>query len=153
MSSFTARAIVSLALVVLAGCASPPSVTPLMRVVASTLDTEAQRVDADIEQVMRWHTAQKQALRAGFEADLASQATLEPRWVSEHVLVYVTARELLLNNRLEQVAAAEQRRTNLELAAEAQRRAIGLIEQQDALLQRVPDLRRWVIEQQREDGR
>lgn len=153
MSSFVARATVSLALMVLTGCASPPSVTPLMRVVEGALRAEALRVEGDIERLAEWHALQARTLRDGFEADLDARPTLDRQWVSEHVSVYTAAREALLRHQIEQATAAARRRANLETAAEAQRRAIGLIEQQDALLQRVPDLRRWMIEQQQENSR
>ena len=57
-------------------------------------------------------------------------------------------REQVLAASDERVRAAMTRRMeNLEAAREAQERAMGLLERQDELFERVPDLRRWVLEQ------
>ncbi len=148
MSGYGARAIVSGLLVwCVVGCGSPPAVTPLMRVVGEALEAEAALVELDAARYAAWGAEQRAMLRQGFESDIAAREALDAEWVREHVRVYVTARELLAASGEKMRASMVRRRENLAAAGEAQRRAIELIEQQDVLMERVPDLRRWVLEQ------
>ena len=130
--------------VLLAGCASPPSVTPLLRVVGQALEEERSHLEADRRRQSAWIADQRDALRAGFDADLREQAALDATWVSEAVRVYVLAREALIEHEHAVRQELERRAGNLQLAKQAQARAIELIERQDALWRDVPDLRRWL---------
>ena len=126
------------------GCASPPSVTPLLAVVEQTLRAEADDLQTDAARLDEQYAGQRQSLRAGFEADLAGRTPLEPAWVAEHVRVYVAACEALAEAHIKQRHALAQRRANLRDAATAQQRAAALLERQDKLFEQVPDLRRWL---------
>lgn len=137
------RPIWCLVAVMLMGCASPPSVAPLMRVVDDALNRERALLATDAQQHDRWYTQQRETLRRGFEADLRNQQAPDHKWMADHVAVYVAAREALLQAALGQRAASEQRIDNLRMASTAQRRALALIEQQDELFGHTPDLRRW----------
>jgi len=116
------------------GCASPPSVAPLLRVSERALMREAgeQAIDAQrdaehIRQAMR-------SLEQAYNQDLAQTQELTEQWVREATKAYVAAREALLRH---EHALSQERRArvdNLQAAASATRRAIVLIEQQDKLL-------------------
>jgi hypothetical protein len=123
---------------VLSGCASPPSVAPLMRVVETALGDEVEHVAADERRMALWYSQQRDALADAFGADLAAQSTLAPDWVSDHVRVYVAAREALAEAGVRARQQYAVRRDNLLLAAAAQRRARELIEKQDQLIAQVP---------------
>lgn len=132
----------------LGGCASPPSLTPLLQAVDRALDDEHQQVTQDAERQSAWLQQQQQALRAAFEADLNEQQSLQRDWVAEHVRVYVTARETLTEHHHRLRQTYRMRLENLQAASLAQQRAIALIQRQDQLFERLPDLRRWLQQQQ-----
>ncbi len=136
------------ALLVLAGCASPPAVGMLMRGVEEALTREHRALADDLERSDRWFEQQRQALTAGFEADLADREALTADWVRDHARVYAAAREALVERQLEQAEQLRTRRENLALASALQRRAITLIERQDALFDRIPDLRRMLLQRE-----
>ncbi|MFA7235877.1 MAG: hypothetical protein WC058_03345 [Phycisphaeraceae bacterium] len=138
----------------LTGCASPPAVSPLMRVVTQALQQEQAMLATDQQRTAAWMDQQRAMLKAAFDADMNEQQTLDKAWVNDHAAVYVAARETLLRHELELQRQNEQRRENMTDAMAAQQRAMQLIERQDALLAAVPDARRWLqqLQQQQEDG-
>jgi hypothetical protein len=132
------------------GCTSPPSVVPLMSVVADVMESEARHVAEDGKQFATVLGRQRQALADAFDADLDGQATIDRDWLRDHVAVYVVAREALVRHELALARRVADRIENLTLARRAQLRAIGLIQRQDALLGQLPDLRRWMQPQHQE---
>jgi len=116
------------------GCASPPSVVPLLRVSEKALMREAaqQAIDADRDAE---HIRQiRLSLEQAYNLDLDQTQDLTSKWVRDATQAYVLARESLLRH--EQVLSQQRRARveNLQAAASSTRRAIGLIEQQDKLL-------------------
>ena len=131
----------------LLGCASPPSVAPLLRSADLAITQEQQLLNDDSARRSQWFAQQRDALAGGFEADLNSQPQLDSAWVLEGVHAYTAACELLLRHELDLQQQTKTRGKNLQQASAAIRRAVGLIEQQDQLFQRIPDLRRWMESQ------
>lgn len=126
------------------GCASPPSVTPLLRVTERALMRESARLNDDADRDAQHAKQTLRSLEDAFDRDLEQADELTADWVRDATSVYVAAREALLHH--EHVMARERqiRSDNLQTAASATRRAIGLIEQQDKLLNGVigEDIRR-----------
>lgn len=126
------------------GCASPPAVGPLLRVVERAIADESDRLDVDRQRGQAWVDQQREALTDGFEADLSAQASLSADWVRDHALVYALAREAMARHEIELRREYEQRQANLNDARRAQQAAVMLVEQQDGLLSVLPDPRRWL---------
>jgi len=116
------------------GCASPPSVTPLLRVSERALLQEAAQQTIDAQRDAEHLRQTRRSLEQAYNQDLAQTQELTVAWVQDATQAYVSAREALLRH--EQVLSHERRarEENLQAAASAIRRAIGLIEQQDKLL-------------------
>lgn len=142
---------IGLLLLVLGGCASPPAVTPLLRVVDQAIEDAHDQLGVDRQRAASSIDRQRQALTDAFDADLADQTTLTTTWVRDHAMVYATAREVLTQHAAELKREFDTRQANLRDARRAQRAAIELIEQQDALFKAVPDARRWLGEQTTEE--
>jgi len=136
--------------VVLGGCASPPAVTPLLRVVDRAMADAHDQLETDRPRAAEGIDRQRQALTDAFEADLQGQATLEPDWVRDHAMVYALAREVLMRHSVTLQQEFDVRQANLRDARRAQSTAIELIEQHDALFQAVPDARRWLRDSSKE---
>lgn len=128
-------------LAALGGCAAPPSVVPLLEVAAEAVRAEAVRLDADAERDRQQVQARRQALADGFAADLRLRPALDAEWVASAAEVYAYARETLVRHEHALGEERRQRRENLELALQAHRRAIELLERHETLLRRVADLR------------
>jgi hypothetical protein len=126
------------------GCASPPSVVPLLEQTQRVLREERRLLAADAERSEAWFDQQRSALAAAFEADLAARDALNAEWVRTGVTAYVAAREALVEQETQLARQRQVRMQNLDLASLAQRRAIALIQQQDDLLSWTPDLRQWI---------
>jgi hypothetical protein len=137
----------------LTGCASPPSVIPLIQVANQAIAQERQLLDVDAKRMSQSLQEQRDSLASAFEADLRAQQTLSAAWVTEGVQVYVAAREQLLRQQLDLQRAADLRRDNMAAAQEVLARAVGLVQKQDQLFEVVPDLRRWVEKQMKEGVR
>jgi len=155
MPSIRIMPIVSLAASLIAsaaGCASPPSVVPLLTVVDKALAAEGNALETDAERREAWFEQSRRALADAFEADLAAQSELERQWVRDHAGVYAAAREALARREIVQQQALQTRRENLAVARDAQRRAIQLIQRQDRLFDDVPDVRRWTNAQLSEEN-
>lgn len=135
------------------GCASPPSVTLLLRSAETAIAQEQRLLEEDAQRQGAWVLQQRKLIEAGFMADLRSKPALEPQWVLEGTAVYVEAREQLLRHELELRQATEARRQNMRLAGRAIERGVSLLEQQDTLLADVPDLRRWLANSTKEQNR
>jgi hypothetical protein len=129
----------------LLGCASPPSVLPLIRIADRALAEESQNLDADGRRIAAWLDQQRQSLADALEADVRAQAGLDAEWVMTGTQAYAAAREALLRHELSLELQRQRRRQNLQAASAALQRAAGLIEQQDRLLEPIPDLRRWLV--------
>lgn len=125
---------VAVAVVLMGGCASPPSVTPLLRVSEAALLAEAARLNEDATRDAQWIEQARDALEQAYDADLAQTAELSPAWVREATQVYVAAREALVRHELALRQERAQRAQNLRAAAEATRRATAILQQQDALV-------------------
>jgi len=133
----------------LGGCASPPSVAPLLEQAERVLRDERRLLATDAARSEAWFDQQRAALAAAFEADLADRDALTAEWVRTGVTAYVAAREALVEREMQLARQRQVRMQNLDLASLAQRRAIALIQQQDDLLRWMPDLRRWIEAEQR----
>lgn len=141
------RWLIATALVVVTvtpGCASPPSVVPLLEQVHHVLADQQQDLQQRAEQDAVRFDQQRQMLQQAYEADLTARPQLDADWVRDGTAAYVTALEAMLRHELQLTDQLRTRGRNLELAADAQRRAIRLIQRQDELLERLPDLRRWI---------
>ena len=137
-SAYVLRAALA-ALLFTGGCASPPSVAPLLRVTERALLDESARLMSDAERDTVYAQQALLTLEEAYHQDLEQTQTLTHDWVREATSVYATARETLVRHR--QALAQERlaRADNLRSAASATRRAITLIEQQDNLLHGVVD--------------
>ena len=133
------RRLTILFLALLSACTSPPAVIPLLEVTRRTLDGEAQRLAADAERDAAYFAQSRAALEEAYQLDLAQRETLDTPWVAEATSAYVAAREELVRAEARAAAARAQRADNLRAAAEAQGRAMGLLEQQDRWLTRQAD--------------
>lgn len=125
------------------GCASPPSVSPLLRVADRALADESRLVADDAARQAAWVEQQRRSLGDAFALDLKGRETLDPRWVMTGAEAYVAAREALLRHEVGLQRQTQLRRDNLAAASRAITRAVELIEKQDALFEPIPDIRRW----------
>lgn len=116
------------------GCASPPSVVPLLTMAKKQMQNEAAQVAAATKRDQAEITRSQAALKAGFDADLASQSKLTAAWVKEETAGYVAARAALVEQSDKLKQEQTQRIDNLNAAASAQQRAIELLQRQDALI-------------------
>jgi len=130
--------------VAFAGCASPPAVAPLMRVVDAAIADAHDQLAVDRDRAGDWVDQQRAGLTDAFEADLAARTDLSADWVRDHAMVYAVAREAMARHEAKLDHEYQTRRANLRDARRAQRAAIRLIEQHDALFEAVPDARRWL---------
>lgn len=125
------------------GCASPPSVAPLLGVAESAIAEERRHLTDDDARRAAWIGHQRSALAAAFTLDLAERGeAIDPAWVGEGVSAYVAAREALLRHEITLAQQSELRRENLDRAAAVLRRAAAILQQQDRLFDAMPDLRR-----------
>ena len=137
----------------LGGCASPPSVGPLIRSAGAVLEQEQKLLEGDAVRVAEAARLQRAGLDAGFESDLRTRPQLDADWVLEGAKTYVAAREVLLEHELAGRESIQVRQENLRLAGAAMRRASEVIERQDELFAGVPDVRRWLTNPTKETGR
>ena len=130
----------------LGGCATPPSVAPLLRVTERALLQESDRLRDDAERDAEYVRQTLGVLEDGYSRDLDQVESLTPDWVREATSVYVTAREIIIQHQNTLARERNHRAENLKTAALAERRAIVLIEQQDRLLTGAvgEDLRRLI---------
>ncbi|NBC10749.1 MAG: hypothetical protein GVY24_03320 [Planctomycetes bacterium] len=108
--------------------------TPLLRATAAALENEAAQLDTDRLRVAEHGRQTRAALDDAFAADLDTVEAMDRRWVLEAAQAYAAAREAVTLHEHDARAALDARETNLRRAAEAQRRAIALLEQQDRLI-------------------
>lgn len=131
----TTRPVLATVLIVLsAGCTSPPSVAPLLRLAHEAIREEARLVEADAERDRLATEATMRSLDAGYDADLRERESLSAEWVAEATRAYVLAREAVLRHEAEQAQTRARRADNLAAAAEATERAAALLERRDALI-------------------
>lgn len=137
------------------GCASPPSVVLLLRSVERVLDEEQRLVREDAARQVQQIQQTLMALQQAFEQDLRAQSTLTPEWVLEATAVYVAACQELVRHQMELDRQYQQRQENLQLARQAQERAVSLLEKQDELIERVLGVEGWRllgrVDRQREE--
>ncbi|MEM9417488.1 MAG: hypothetical protein AAGA25_00355 [Planctomycetota bacterium] len=139
---------VSAAVVCIAGCGSPPSVVPTMRLVQQTMLEEAERLETvDAERDRMLFDDSRERLQRGFLADLQQNPTLDPEWVYSAAEVYAAACEALVWQEVEFARQRDTRRDNLRDAAAAQARAIAVLQEQGLLLQRTVGFDLWRLNQ------
>ncbi len=130
-----------------AGCGSPPSVVPVLRVVERAMLDEAHRIEAyDAERDRLALDDARLRLRDGYLADLNTTDTLDPSWIDSATEVYVAAREALVWQEIDLARQRQARQDNLRDAARAQARAIAILQQQDRLVQQTVGLDLWRLE-------
>jgi len=127
----------------LTGCASPPSVMPLLRITQDTLRAEAGRLNEETARDRQTIEQTRRSLEDAFVADLREQRALDPAWVNEATTVYVAVREALLAHEMTLRQERLQRADNLLAAEQATQRAIDLLEQRDQLLTDTSLARLW----------
>lgn len=135
---------------VLVGCGSPPSVLPTLRVVQEAIEAEAEHVQRDTQRDQLVLTQTLDSLERAFDADLETRAELDRVWVKQAVTGYTAAREAVLEHGRRVADERAVRRDNLAAMAEAQSRAIVLLESQDRWLQRTLGVDLWRLEQLQE---
>jgi len=129
-----------------AGCGSPPSVVPVLRVVERTMLDEADRIEArDADRDRLILSDARVRLRDGYLADLEAAQTLDPSWVTSATEVYVAACEALVYQEINLARQRQIRQDNLRDAAQAQARAIAILQQQDRLLEQTVGLNLWQL--------
>jgi len=138
-------------LLFLSACASPPSVVPLLRVADGAIDDERRLIESDAARQVQWVEQQRRSLADAYAADLHQRRVIDAQWVLTGTEAYAAARETLLRHGWELERQAELRRENLQAASRAIRRAAELIEKQDQLFADVPDLRRIVLKENRDE--
>lgn len=132
-----------------AGCGSPPSVVPVMRIVEQAILDEAGQIETfDADRDQRMIDSLRSRLREGYLADLRTTDTLDPAWVEDATEIYLTARETLVRQELDLAQQRRARQDNLRDAAHAQARAIAILQQQDRLLQQTVGLDFWRLQLQ-----
>ena len=132
----------------LTACTSPPSVTPLLRATDRALEAEARHLQTDLAQTQQSLNQSRLTLEQGFIKDLETQTILDKQWVLEASELYAVAREQLLIHQMEIERQYQHRRDNLELASQAQQRAITLLENQDRLITHTLGFDLWAWTQQ-----
>lgn len=137
-------AIVAISIACATGCQSPPSVAPLIAAADGVIADERRLLSDDAMRAQAWVQQQRETLHRGFVADLSGKDEVDSGWVLDGVTAYVAAREALLRHELKLRDQSETRRENLRLAGLSIRRALGLLQRQDALFADTPDLRRWI---------
>ena len=143
LKHWVARAVLAVLPVIAGGCTSPPSVSMLLRVTEKAMLDEAARLDDDATRNAAQATQSRQSLASAFDADLAQVQTLNAQWVKDAAEGYAAAREALVRNELQTQTEWSQRASNLRTAAQAQDRALQLLEQQDTLVLQVTGLNFW----------
>jgi len=128
---------------VVGACTAPPSVAPLLRVAERAMVEEAAHVEGDATRDAAQLRQMRAALTAGFDADLAANESPSAGWVKGAAEGYAAAREELARHEAALRVERETRADNLRAAAEAQQRAISLIERQDELITRTIGLDAW----------
>ncbi|MBI1370313.1 MAG: hypothetical protein GC162_16890 [Planctomycetes bacterium] len=131
----------------LGGCATPPSVPLLVEVAQKTIADERKHLDEDQARNSAWYEQERASLEAGYEADLAAHPQIDKDWVLAGTRVYVTAREALVEHEARSAEQIRTRARNLTLASEALDRALSVLQQREMLLWDAPQLRAWIAAQ------
>jgi len=118
-------------------------VTPLLRATEAALEHEATRLDTDRARVTEHARQTRAALDDAFAADLDTVDVIDKQWALEAAQVYAAAREAVALHERDARAQLDAREENLRLAAEAQRRAIALLERQDRLIAQTVGVDVW----------
>ena len=135
-----------LLMMMFAGCTAPPSVSPLLRVSQLAMQREIQHLQTDRMRDEEHLRQTRQSLDVAFEADLEridQAGDLNAQWIRDAMLVYVPAREALLRHEATLEQERLTRMDNLQAAAEAQQRALQLIENQNALITNTTHFNMW----------
>lgn len=132
-----------LALSIFAGCTSPPSVAPLLRISEQAMRAEVENLIADSARDRAGLDAARASIADGFDADLREQTAPTTEWIRQAAEVYAAAREELMRQELTLAQQRQTRADNLRAAAQAQHRAIELLERQDQLLTGITGVDLW----------
>lgn len=135
--------VVAVVLTLMVGCTAPPSVTPLLRVAARAMREEAARVEEDAKRDQAQIEQSRQTLATAFEDDLDQRTSFDRPWIKDAAEAYAAAREELARHAAALRDERAQRTENLRAAAQAQERAIALLERQDELITRTTGLDIW----------
>ena len=130
------------------GCASPPSVAPLLRVSQQAMLAEVEHLNVDATRDAEQMKQSRASLDAAFDADLQQREQaggLDAQWVRDAMEVYVPTREALVRHEASLTAERRTRQDNLRTAAEAQQRALELLEQQDKLITDTTHFNVWQL--------
>ena len=127
------------------GCGSPPSVMPLLEVTEQALRAESDHLTADAEHDAQAYQQRREALSSAYQRDLAEQSELSAEWVMSATQAYAIAREELLRHAMHRQSQRQQRRDNLDVAADAIQHATAILAQQDALINRAVGGRLWTL--------
>ena len=129
-----------------AGCSSPPSVAPLLRVSQQAMLAEVEQLNVDVTRDAEQMRQSRVSLDAAFDADMdriENLGELDATWVREAMGVYVPTREALVRHEAALATERLARQDNLRAAAEAQQRALQLLEQQDRLITETTHFSVW----------
>lgn len=135
--------------VISGGCATPPSVVPLLQLVDMELQAEALRLEEESDRDAAMIGQARERLSAGFEADLEQVEFPSVEWIRSASEAYAVAREALARHEMELQDARRRRADNLRAASEAQRRAILLLTQHDQLIIQTLGIDLWELESTR----
>jgi len=119
------------------GCGTPPSVQPLLTLSQQVMLEEAGRVSLDRQRDEQRVQQSLETLEAAFAADLRLQGAIESGWVLSAVRGYTAAREAVVRHQLEMRSERERREASLRQAAALNGRAVRILQQRDALVDRL----------------
>ncbi len=136
------RLMLLMPLVLVAGCAAPRAVEPLLETGERVMVEEAERLEVDGGREARWLAQSRELLEEAYERDLLERGELEAEWVMQATRGYIAAREALLRHELDLERQRDRRRENLLEAAEAVARARELLARQGEIWPEKWDVRR-----------
>lgn len=135
------------AMVLICGCGSPPSVTPLLRAAGTAVELEVGRLEEDAQRDRLQVESSRRAIRDAFDADLQLNPHPDAAWVRSATHAFALAMEELVRQELRLMQERKQRAENLRDALRAQQRAIRLIEQQDRLIEQTLGFDLWRLDE------
>ena len=137
--------VVFLFILLLTGCTSAPSVLPMLDRVGVVLTEERAMLAEDGKLVAGRYEQTRDMLRDAYEKDLAVKEgkQISADWVIDATRVYVAAREILLKQMADEMNSLETRMRNLDLAKEAQSKAVQMMRQQDELMLNMSGVSFW----------
>lgn len=133
----------------LIGCGSPPAVSPLLQVAGKAITQEIAQQETDALRESQFQRERQETLQQAFADDLTGRSSLDVPWVKSAADVYAQAMAEIVRHEETLKAQRRQRIDNLRVAAEAQTRALQLIELQDQWLLGTLGLDLWRLQQSR----